>query len=153
MALPPIFWETGQANTTVQLRSGQPYNFDVSGDVANIEAPAGDSWFTYERPNQVASPKLSHPTKNEAFNTAAFQVPAIGYLRKRRNIASLFNAFANTDMSLFKNFPIREQLAINLRAEVFNVFNIQNYGPPDTNVIQQDPSAGTITIQSLTIHV
>lgn len=30
-------------------------------------------------------------------------------------------------------------------AEVFNVFNIQNYGVLDTNVIQQDPNAGKIT--------
>jgi hypothetical protein len=30
-------------------------------------------------------------------------------------------------------------------AAVFNVFNIQNYGVPDTNVIQQDPNAGKIT--------
>ena len=65
-----------QANTNVQIRSGQPYNMDVSGDVANIEAPAGDSWFYYERPNQIGNPKLSSPTKSEAFNTAAFQVPA-----------------------------------------------------------------------------
>ena len=67
-----------QANTNIQIRSGQPYNIDVSGDVANVEAPAGDSWFTYERPNRVANPKLSHPTKSMAFNTAAFVVPATG---------------------------------------------------------------------------
>ena len=134
-----------QANTAVQLRSGQPYNFDVSGDVANIEAPAGDSWFTYERPNQVANPKVSHPTKDEAFNTAAFQVPATGTFGNAGTSPLYSSHFANADMSLFKNIPIREQLAINLRAEVFNVFNIQNYGVPDTNVIQQDPNAGRIT--------
>ena len=49
-------------------------------------------------------------------------------------------------MSLFKNFPIGERFSINLRAEAFNVFfNIQNYGVPDTNVLQQDPNAGVIT--------
>jgi hypothetical protein len=134
-----------QANTAVQLRSGQPYNLDVSGDVANIEAPAGDSWFTYERPNQVAKPKLSHPTKDEAFNTAAFVVPATGTYGNAGTSPLYSMHVANTDMSLFKNFPIREQFSINLRAEFFNVFNIQNYGVPDTNVIQQDPNAGRIT--------
>jgi hypothetical protein len=134
-----------QAVTAVQIRSGQPYNLDVSGDVANIEAPAGDSWFTYERPNQVGNPKLSHPTKDEAFNTAAFQVPATGTFGNAGTSPLYSSHFANADMSLFKDFPIREQLSINLRAEVFNVFNIQNYGVPNTDVIQQDPNSGRIT--------
>jgi hypothetical protein len=134
-----------QANTAVQIRSGQPYNLDVSGDVANIEAPAGDSWFTYERPNQVANARVSHPTKSEAFNTAAFQVPATGTYGNAGTSPLYSMHVANADMSLFKDFPIREQLSINLRAEIFNVFNIQNYGVPDTNVIQQDPNSGKIT--------
>ena len=134
-----------QANTAVQIRSGQPYNFDVSGDVANIEAPAGDSWFTYERPNQVGSARLSHPTKDEAFNTAAFQVPATGTFGNAGTSPLYSMHVANADMSLFKDVPIREQFSINLRAEVFNVFNIQNYGVPDTDVLQQDPNAGRIT--------
>ena len=134
-----------QANTAVQIRSGQPYNLDVSGDVANIEAPAGDSWFTYERPNQVTNPKLAHPTKNEAFNTAAFQVPATGTFGDAGTSPLYSSHFANADMSLFKNIPVGERFSINLRAEVFNVFNIQNYGVPDTNVIQQDPNSGKIT--------
>ncbi|MGA7339361.1 MAG: carboxypeptidase regulatory-like domain-containing protein [Terracidiphilus sp.] len=134
-----------QANTAVQIRSGQPYNLDVSGDVANIEAPAGDSWFTYERPNQVGSARLSHPTKDEAFNTAAFQVPATGTFGNAGTSPLYSMHVANADMSLFKDVPIREQFSINLRAEVFNVFNIQNYGVPDTDVLQQDPNAGRIT--------
>jgi hypothetical protein len=126
-----------QANTAVQLRSGQPYNLDVAGDVANIEAPAGDSWFTYERPNVSGNPKIAHPTKSEAFNTAAFTVPATGTFGNA-GVSPLYSShFANADMSLFKNIPIREQISINLRAEVFNVFNIQNYGVPNTNITQQ----------------
>jgi hypothetical protein len=44
---------------------------------------------------------------------------------------------------LFKNIPLKEQLALNFRAEIFNVFNIQNYGAPDTTI--GDPGAGQIT--------
>ena len=46
-------------------------------------------------------------------------------------------------MSLFKNFPIREKMAVTFRAEVFNVFNIQNYGVPDSTIT--DTTAGVIT--------
>jgi hypothetical protein len=49
---------------------------------------------------------------------------------------------ADADMSLFKSFPIREQLSLNFRAEVFNVFNIQNYGVPDSTIT--DTTVGVI---------
>jgi hypothetical protein len=118
----------------------------VSGDVANIESPgSGSGWFSYERPNEVASPKLAKPSKSEAFNVNAFTVPTFGTFGNAATSPLYSMHVADTDMSLFKDFPIREQFSINFRAEAFNVFNIQNYGPPDSDVIAQDPSAGTIT--------
>lgn len=36
----------------------------------------------------------------------------------------------NTDLSLFKRFPIRENWQLQLRVETFNVFNIQNWDTP-----------------------
>jgi hypothetical protein len=35
----------------------------------------------------------------------------------------------NIDMALFKHFPIKESLAIEFRAEAFNIFNHTEYGP------------------------
>jgi hypothetical protein len=40
----------------------------------------------------------------------------------------------NADFSVFKNFPIGEKFLVSFRAEFFNVFNIQNYGPPNTTI-------------------
>ena len=37
----------------------------------------------------------------------------------------------NWDMSLFKNFVIREQTRFELRAEAFNVFNHPQFGLPN----------------------
>jgi Carboxypeptidase regulatory-like domain len=135
-------WE---ANTNIQIRSGQPYNFDVSGDIANIEAPAGDSWFTYERPNVVGNPKLSHPTKLEAFNTAAFQVPAAGTYGNAGTSLLYSSHYADADISLFKNIPIKDQLSMTLRADIFNAFNIQNYGVPDSNISDGQGLFGVIS--------
>jgi hypothetical protein len=113
----------------------------ISGDIANIEAPAGDSWFSYMRPNVIGNPKLAHPTRNEWYNTAAFVSPATGtYGNSGTNSLSSAHV-AEVDMSLFKNFPIREQWLLNFRAEVFNIFNIQNYGVPDNNI--SDPYCGS----------
>jgi len=132
-----------QTNATVQLRSGQPYNMAISGDIANIEAPAGDSWFSYMRPNVVGNPKLAHPTRNEWFNTAAFVSPATGTYGNSGTDNLSSSHVAEMDMSLFKKFPIKELWSLSFRAEFFNIFNIQNYGVPDNNI--SDPTAGVIT--------
>ena len=40
----------------------------------------------------------------------------------------------NWDMSLFKNFVIRDQMRFELRAEGFNVFNHPQFGQPNANI-------------------
>lgn len=41
---------------------------------------------------------------------------------------------ANWDMSLFKNIPIREYAALDLRVESFNLFNRVQFGSPNSQV-------------------
>ena len=125
-----------QLSTVTQLSSGQPYNLNAAGDVANIGDPV--SWFNYERPNLVGDPYASHTGLNEAFNTAAFQVPAFGtFGNLGKNVLSSPNVY-NVDMSLFKVFPIGDstQRSVQFRAEAFNIFNIMNYGVPGVTVGQ-----------------
>ena len=40
--------------------------------------------------------------------------------------------YDNIDFSLMKQLPITERAALQFRAEFFNLFNIQNYGLPNT---------------------
>jgi outer membrane receptor protein involved in Fe transport len=129
-----------QFNTLVQLRSGQPYNLTVTGDVANIGESI--SWWNYARPNLIGNPKPAHQNKNEWFDPAAFAIPSYSYGNFPRSSLSSSHV-ATADVSLFKAFSIKDKVAINFRAEAFNVFNIQNYGvPADTNI--GDPQAGVI---------
>jgi hypothetical protein len=124
----------------VQLRSGQPYNLAVVGDVANIGNTL--SFVNYARPNLVGDPQPSHRTLNQWFNPNAFAVPAFSYGNFGRNglrSASVYNA----DLSLFKSFPVSERFLISFRAEFFNVFNIQNYGIP--NALIGVGGAGQVT--------
>jgi len=129
-----------QLNGVVQLRSGQPYNLAVPGDVANI---GSTSFANYARPNIVGDPTPAHRTLNEWFNPAAFAIPVNSYGDFGRNglrSASVYNA----DFSLFKNFPIGERFLVSFRAEFFNVFNIQNYGVPNS-LIAPGAGAGQVT--------
>jgi len=50
----------------------------------------------------------------------------------------------DADFSVFKNFPIGERFLASFRAEFFNAFNIQNYGPPSNTQIGA-AGAGQIT--------
>lgn len=129
-----------QLNGVVQLRSGQPYNLAVSGDVANIDNTT--SWVNYARPNLVGNPNPPHRSLDEWFNPAAFAVPVNSYGDFGRNVlrtASVYNA----DFSLFKNFPVGERFVASFRAEFFNAFNIQNYGAP--NALIGQAGAGQVT--------
>jgi hypothetical protein len=46
------------------------------------------------------------------------------------------------DLSLFKTFPVKQGLNVEFRAEAFNVFNLINYGVPDSNLA--DRTAGVV---------
>jgi Carboxypeptidase regulatory-like domain len=130
-----------QINTVAQLSSGQPYQVNVQGDIANIGVqPTYVSG--YGRPNLVGNPKLSHPTKQEWFNTAAFAVPSFSYGNAGRNTLSSSSVYSD-DLSVFKTFPLAESISLEFRAEAFNVLNIMNYGVPDPDI--SDKTAGVVS--------
>jgi hypothetical protein len=130
-----------QMNAILLARSGQPYNLVVLGDPENIGAGPDD-----ERPDLIGNPKLSHPTVQVAFNQAAFAIPYFHWGTAGRNLLSDDHE-ANVDFSLFKTFPLwGETSHLELRGEVFNVFNIINYSAPDGTVFQ--PTSGIITATS-----
>lgn len=128
-----------QMNGIVTARSGQPYGIFVTGDVANIGNTVG--WFPYARPNLVGNPNLSNPTSAEYFNTSAFAAPSFSYGNLGRNTMRSAPVFL-ADYSLFKNFPVSERMNLSFRAEFFNLFNIQNYAPPDAQL--GDPGFGRV---------
>jgi hypothetical protein len=129
-----------QTNAVVQLRSGQPYNLTVPGDVANIGNTL--SFWNYGRPNLLGNPRPAHPTTQQWFNPNAFAVPSFSYGNFGRNVLRSPSVY-DADFSLFKNFPVTESILVSFRMEFFNVFNMQNYGVP--NSLIGDPGVGRIT--------
>ena len=124
-----------QLNNVLQARSGQPFNLQVNGDVANTGNDVG--WFDYERPNLVGNPIPSHQTSEEWFNPAAFSVPQYAYGNFGRNVLYSDHVF-DMDLSIFKSFPIKERQRIDLRFEGFNIFNVISFAPPALTVNQGD---------------
>jgi outer membrane receptor protein involved in Fe transport len=116
-----------QINTIAQFRSGQPFNLNVSGDVANIGNDV--AWWNYARPNLVGNPYLDKPTQERWFNTEAFAAPVLSYGNFGKNVLST-ESVQNIDLSVFKKFAIRERYIWELRFESFNTFNIMNLGAP-----------------------
>jgi hypothetical protein len=53
--------------------------------------------------------------------------------------------FSNTDFSLLKNTKINEQLRVQFRAEVFDIFNHANFGQPNRVAQVGSSTFGTIT--------
>jgi hypothetical protein len=84
----------------------------------------------------------AHLTSQEWFNPAAFAVSSFSYGNFGRN-ALRTPAVTDTNFSLFKNFMLTETTTLSFRAEFFNIFNIQNYGAPESLI--GDPAAGRIT--------
>jgi hypothetical protein len=131
-------WET---NLIAQLRSGQPFNLNVPGDVANIGVT--NTSYNYARPNLVGDPHFDNPTAAKWFNTAAFQVPSYSFGNFGRNVLTSSHV-SNVDFSLFRSFQLgKESRQLQLRAEAFNIFNIQNYGVPGVTIGQA--SAGVVS--------
>jgi hypothetical protein len=171
----PASWVAGnwQLNYIMQARTGQPYNLQVNGDIANLRGTAPNAPGNYGRPNIIADPFVSGPvaanpdpacqktisqggraadkvrTAATWFNACAFTIPGqFGVLSGFGNLGrNVFRgpAVFNMDVSMFKSIPLpREGMNLQLRFEAFNIFNVQNYDVPSgTNLSNANP--GRIT--------
>ncbi len=116
-----------QVNGITIIQSGLPFNVTVPGDPANTGV--GN-----QRPNLVSTPTVNcgggHLTN--CISTASFALPApYTYGNLGRNVLR-GPGLVNFDFSLFKNFPIKERTALQLRGEFFNIFNHPSFGNPSS---------------------
>ncbi|HEX4006807.1 MAG TPA: TonB-dependent receptor [Acidobacteriaceae bacterium] len=121
-----------------QAHSGVPFTPTVgSADQSNSQAGqcyCGYAWF----PNVVGNPKLSHPTINEWFNTAAFAVPAANTFGDARRDMLRGPQWRDVDFSLGKTFWLGEFAGDNfhmeVRADAFDALNNANFSQPSAGV-------------------
>lgn len=125
--------EGWQLAAIVQSQSGGPVNIVTTNVTVNGVA-------------NTLRPDVNGPVEiigrpDQWFDTSAFvAVPQFGSLG--RNVV-IGPAFHNTDISIIKNLTLGEQMRIQLRTEIFDVFNHANFGQPG-NVVGT-PAFGVIT--------
>ena len=95
------------------------------------------------RPNTIGAPIAGPKTAAEWFNIAAYAQPAAGYFGDAGVGSIRGPGVVNFDMTLYKDFPIRERQRIEFRAELFNIFNITHLNAVATTI--GAVNAGTVT--------
>jgi hypothetical protein len=147
----PAHWLAGgwQLNGIISLYSGQAFTPYLSYDPTNTGSGG-------PRPDLVGnpydfsnSPCGSQQSVNCWYNPAAFAVPP---LAPGQSFATMFGnagrgslrgpAFYDTDFSVFKDFKLKERGQLELRGEVFNLFNTPQFALP--NNLVDTPNAGQI---------
>jgi hypothetical protein len=131
-----------QLSGIYQAHSGFPFQIgavSVSGTVS--ENPRADV---------VGNPRTKDPVDpTRAFNRYAFAQPAPNTFGNSRIDAVRGKGLSNTDISLFKVTHLNERLAIELRADAYNIFNNAQIGPFPGNQFSLDPSSSFGVYQSL----
>jgi len=114
-----------------QDRDTGPCRVIITGDVKTDGDRNG--FFTTVGPGALSS---------NGITAGPYLRPGIGQFGSGRN-ALAGPRFFNTDLSVFKNFTVTEQVRAQFRAEFFNVFNHVNLGQPNGCV--DCSGAGTIS--------
>jgi hypothetical protein len=127
----PVHYLLGdwRASGILVIQSGAPFTVNLSSanDVANIGLIGGNN---VERPNVVADPNGGAKTPAAWFNTAAFQLPAqYNFGNAGRNIV-VGPGLANLDLSLQKEWGLRENRTLQFRFDAFNALNHPNFNLP-----------------------
>jgi len=131
-----IFVKGWQMSGGLNVQSGSPWNvligFDQSGSaVAN------------QRPNlALPADTIMTGNINQWANPAGFSLPAPGTLGNLQRDFLAGPGTVNTNFSVIKETPIKEQLRVQFRAEFFNLFNHANFALPNANVFVQTANGG-----------
>ena len=141
-----------QLNSIVTAQSGRPVPIVNSNDTSGADPtvfPTPSNF--HQRPNLIPginpinSNWASAPDVIGYLNGAAFQQPAFGTFGNLGRNAIYGPHFWNVDFAVTKNTPIREKINLQLRAELFNIFNHPNFALPNFFIVPGSSQQGLIT--------
>jgi hypothetical protein len=138
-----------QMNGVGYWQTGQPYTvIDIEYSKINI----GPTITCHcDRPNVSGNWSVSHPTIGKAFNTSAFATQTFGTAgNEPRNMLSGMHQ-RRVDLSIFRDFKLREGMKLQFRAESYDITNTPNFDFPQTDL--GNSAFGTISGTTPTIDV
>lgn len=122
-----------QLNSLLTFNTGTPFTVSSGSDTS------GTSEYN-DRAEVVSNPFQNVPANNAAagtyywYNPAAFQAPTQGTYSNQARNEFYGPPTHQVDFSIFKNFRIRERVSLQLRGEIFNLFNTLNLSGPSNSV-------------------
>ncbi len=133
-----------QANTIITLQTGVPFNVGLSDDIAN----AGNlgrqrAKFVHAGKNTCSRSTVTSGSGASCIDVSAYTIPALYTYGDVHRNDQHGPGRIDTNLSVFKNFPIFENVKLQFRAEAFNLFNHPN--PDNPNVILGKYSSVTNT--------
>jgi hypothetical protein len=144
---PAGFFVNGwQLNAIASGSSGTPFTVYDSANVS-LQGTAPDiTGFYSSRPNLVSDPNHGPHIRSAWVNRSGFQqldpmTQAGQFGNEGRNVVR-GPSIEDVDLSLFKNFQIRETARVQFRAECFNTLNHPNLGLRQNDL--QSPAFGQI---------
>jgi Carboxypeptidase regulatory-like domain/TonB dependent receptor len=131
------------------------------GDPNNFSNVTGFGGAPIDPSNPASAPFLpclgvTHKTPFCLYNPGAFAIPPLATVNgMQQTVATEFGnagrgilrgpAVYDTDLSVFKNFKLSETGTLQLRAEVFNLFNTPQFAPPVNPSVDASPPSVSST--------
>jgi outer membrane receptor protein involved in Fe transport len=131
-----------QVSGILSASSGPPFSVTAGFDQAGLQNST-------PRANIVPGCQVMVRQVNEWYNPQCFTLPAVGELGNLGRNTFDGPGLFNTDFAVLKDTRIRESLAVQFRAEFFNIFNHANFFAPVTGNFTQVPFTGGGTINPL----
>lgn len=124
-------WET---TGIVQLQSGDALTVISTADTSGTALGQDRAVYNGQTPySHAACPYNSGPCRS-FLNVAAFSVPDNGTFGNVHKGAFVGPWYADWDAGIYRTFPIHEDVALQFRAEYFNVLNHTNLADPVNDV-------------------
>lgn len=141
-----------QLNTIISAQSGRPVPIVSANDTSAFFNPNFNTRSNFhQRPNVVPGVNAinsdweSAPDTIGYLNANAFSQPPDGTFGNLGRNAIFGPSFWNIDLAVTKNTQLWERVNLQLRAEIFNLFNHPNFALPDWFVDPGNGPAGLIT--------
>jgi hypothetical protein len=128
-----------QVNGIYQAQTGTPLTV-TQGTVLDIR-------YMTSRPDTTCDPNNGPKTVAQYFDTSCFRTLSLAETGERPGNAGRDTVrgpgFQRTDLSFFKNVPIAATQRLQLRIEIFNIWNQERFGQPGNTI--NTPNFGVIT--------